>query len=308
MDRLGNTSSVPTSGRSPGFDIALAGIDGVGKSTVSEALTEALRARGYVVTMTSWRGYLSSAIPAEEKSPLRDVYLAQLRTLFSASTGAGRVGAAELLASRDEHPSGNPAELAALDDPSVQVALDPHRPNTFLAAGLLEVAARMIEREAVIDPALARGEVVIQESHGLKNCVKLGLVAEHLERGGDTDECDRSVAAYLAVVQRSLLQWAAPAMTVLVAGDPRLAYAWRRSQKGFIPRSEHLDADGRPAEWTFVDLQTDLQKRLMAIAEAQDWPRVTMTSKPQEQNVALAVEVILDALTDRGILAGEPAR
>jgi hypothetical protein len=293
----------------PGFDIALAGIDGVGKSTVSDGIAAELRRRGYLVTVTSWREYLRTGSMVDEKSPLRGLYAAQLRALFSACVGPDGMGAEQLLAGLDRDLAGGPGRPMILDDPSVRVALNHNRLNTFLAGGLLDVAARLIERDTVIGPALARGEVVIQESHGLKNCVKFGVMAEHLARhGGRADQFDQVAGSYLSVVRRCLTQWAPPTVTVLVVGDPSLAMAWRRRQKGFIPRGEHLDEDGRPAEWTFVELQTEVQGRLIAIGEAEGWPRVTMTSRPQRLNVALAVETVLDALADREILSREPAR
>jgi hypothetical protein len=292
-----------------GFDIALAGIDGVGKSTVSDGLATALRHRGYVVTTTSWRGYLRAGSMMEEKSPLRAVYAAQLRALFSACVSPDGVGAEQRLAVLDQDLAGGPDRPMVLDDPSLHVALDHNRLNTFLAGGLLEVAARLIEREAVVGPALARGEVVIQESHGLKNCVKLGVMAEHLaRRNGRTDQFDRLAETYLSIVRRCLTEWAPPMVTVLVAGDPSLAFAWRWRQKGFIPRGERLDDDVRPAGWAFVELQTTVQERLIAIGEAEGWLRVTMTSRPRKVNVALAVETVLDALADRGILPAEQVR
>jgi len=276
---------------------------------VADGLARELRHRGYLVTTTSWREYLRMGSTADEKSPLRGVYAAQLRALFSACVDPDGVGAEQLLAGLDEDLTCGPGRPMVLDDPSVHVALNHNRLNTFLAGGLLEVAARLIERDTVIGPALARGEVVIQESHGLKNCVKFGVMAEHLARhAGRAGQFDQVAGSYLSVVRHCLTRWAPPTVTVLVVGDPSLAMAWRRQQKGFIPRGEHLDEDGRPAQWTFVELQTEMQIRLMAIGEAEGWPRVTMTSRPRGLNVALAVETVLEALADREILSREPAR
>jgi hypothetical protein len=292
--------------RPHGFDVALSGIDGVGKSTVSEALAAALRKRGYVVTVTSWRDYLRSGPAPSEHPALRAIYSAMLRSLYAACVGPDGGSAEHLLPGLDQDFLSRHGGPPVFDDPSVEVALNPDRSILFLAGGLLEVAARLVERETVIAPALARGEVVIQESHGLKNCVKLGLFAQHLANGDDLS--DLFVGDYLSLVRRCLTQWARPAVSVLVTGDPRLAYAWRKRQNGFIARGEHLDEDGRPAERTFVELQTGIQERLSTIAEAEGWPCVTMTDQPQELNVACAVQTTLDALADRGILPMESVR
>jgi hypothetical protein len=288
-----------------GFDIALSGIDGVGKSTVSEALATELRRRGYVVTVTSWRDYLRPGLTSG-CTALQTTYIAMLRSLYSACVGPDGESAEPLLPDLDQDFLDDNGEPLIFDDPSVDVTLNPDRWILFLAGGLLEVAARLIERETVIAPALARGEVVIQASHGLKNCVKLGLVAQHLATSDDP--ADRVVADYLSLVWRCLVGWAPPTLSVLVTGDPRLAYAWRKQQKGHIARGEHLDEDGRPAEWTFVELQTRIQERLVTIAETEGWPCVTMTDQPTELNVKSAVETMLDALVDQGFLPTEPVR
>jgi hypothetical protein len=286
--------------RSNGFDIALSGIDGVGKSTVSEALATALRGRGYVVSVVSWRDYLRSGSSASGPTALRATYVAMFRSLYSAAVGTDGGSVEHLLPSLEQDLLGTRVGPSVFDDPSVDLALNPDRATVFLASGLLEVAARLVERETVIAPALARGEVVIQESHGLKNCLKLGLVAQHLANGDGP--ADRVVEDYLRVVRRCLTGWTRPTLSVLVTADPRLAYAWRKRQKGFIARGEHLDEDGRPAEWTFVELQTRIQERLVTIAETEGWPHVAMTDRPRALNVASAVQAVLDALAGRGIL------
>jgi hypothetical protein len=289
-----------------GFDIALSGIDGVGKSTVSEALATALRERGYVVSVLSWRNYLKSGSPASGPTALRATYIAMLRSLYSAAVGADGGSVEHLLPSLEQDVLGTHDGPPVLEDPSLDLALNPDRPNAFLASGLLEIAARLVERETVIAPALARGEVVIQESHGLKNCLKLGLVAQHLANGNG--EANRIVEDYISMARRCLTEWTRPSLGVLVTGDPQLAYVWRKRQKGFIARGEHLDEDGRPAEWTFVELQTRLQEKLVATAETEGWPSVTMTDRPQDLNVTSAVQTVLDALATRGILPMESMR
>ncbi len=229
-----------------------------------------------------------------------------LRTLYSAGVGTDGGSVEHLLPSLEQDFLGTHSGPLFFDDPAVDFALNPDRSTLFLASGLLEVAARLVERETVIAPALARGEVVIQESHGLKGCLKLGLVAQHLANGNGA--ANQVVEDYLSMVRRCLTQWARPILAVLVTGDPRLAYVWRKQQKGFIARGEHLDEDGRPAEWTFVELQTRIQERLVTIAETEGWSRVTMTDRPQRLNVTSAVQVVMDALSNRGILPMESVR
>jgi hypothetical protein len=304
----GNDNEGVTMGRPhpPGFDIALAGIDGVGKSTLSAGLATELRRHGYVVTVVSWRDYLRSPASGGQHGAVAAVYRAMIRSLYAALTGPDGEAAEHLLPGLDEDFRNGRAVRMLLDDPSVRVTLNPERLNLLLACGLLEAAARMAERETVIRPALARGEVVIQESHGLKNCVKYGLFAEHLANGDDVSH--RTIADYLSVVRRCLVEWSPATVSVLVTADPRLAYAWRKRQNGFISRGEYLETDGRSAEWGFLELQAGVQRALLSIADVEGWPRVTMTEQARELNLASAVGTTLETLADRGILPREMAR
>jgi thymidylate kinase len=274
------------------FDIALLGIDGVGKSSISRALADALRERGLAVTVTSWRDYFRRGSPAV----LSSAYTTIFRSAYSAYVDPEGNSGSPLLPAREEDFLREAGESLPMDDEAVPLTLDRGRPGTFLAVGLMEIAARILERELVIAPALARGEVVVQEGHGLKNAVKVAAVAANF-LGGD----DR-VAGYLSSARDLLGQWAAPDVSVFVSGDPFLAYRWRKRQRGRIGRGERLDRDGSPAESAFVELQTVIQRELAGVAAAERWPSVLMSDRPREENVTEAVATVLGALADRGLL------
>src|SRR4051812_32303187 len=154
----------------PGFDVSLAGIDGIGKTSVSNALAEELCARGYRVTVTSWRDYFRRSQPDEV---LPALHTTMFRALFNALVDPSGNSASQLLPELDQDFRRDNGEPLPMDGVPVPVALDADRPGTFLAVGLMKIAAAVLERETVITPALARGEVVIQDSHALKHAVKL---------------------------------------------------------------------------------------------------------------------------------------
>lgn len=274
------------------FDIALLGIDGVGKTSISHALADALRAHGFPVTVTSWRDYFRRGSP----DVLSAAYTTIFRSVYSAYVDPAGDSGSRLLPAREEDFLRDHGEPLPMDDEGVPIALDRDRPGTFLAVGLMEVAARMLERELVINPALARGDVVVQEGHGLKNSVKLGAVAASFLGG------DERVTGYLSATRTMLGQWAAPDVSVFVSGDPRLAYRWRKGQRGRIGRGEHLDRDGSPAESTFVELQTVIQRELARVADAERWPTVSMSDRSREENIGEAVTTVLGVLAGRGLM------
>lgn len=307
-----------------GFDIALLGIDGIGKSSVAKALAEVLRHQGYTVTLTSWQQYVRADRSGRGSGALRAAYGAIFRSVYAACTGPDGGSADRLLPGLDgdlfgwNSPGDSPADSQAdshgdphkysharLNDPDGEISLDMNRPGPFVAAGLMELAARIIERDFVIEPALARGEVVIQESHGLKNAVKLGMVAEGIlaeSRTAGQAETSRALEGYYSFAHRCVNEWSPPVQTVLLSGDPELAYRWRKEQNGRIPRGEHTDLAGRPDQSTFVRFQSSIQQGLVAVAESEGWPRVHMTDRARQENIDSAVRTTLDTLAERGLI------
>ncbi|MFB4313841.1 hypothetical protein [Actinomadura sp. 21ATH] len=282
------------------FDVALLGIDGIGKSSVAEALAGELRRRGFEVTITSWRAHLRGGRSGRGGEALHAAYDAMFRSVYAACLGPDGESAERLLPRLGEDLAGG--DPGRLGDPDADVALDPRHPAAFLAAGLMETAARLIERDFVIAPALARGEVVIQESHGFKNILKMGVYARVLSPGAGP-----ALGEYFSFAHRCLSRWAPPAQSVVLRGDPRLAYSRRLEQRGRIPRGEHAGIGGEPAEASFVELQSGVQAELLAIAAAEGLPCVEMGGGTREENVAEAVRVTLRALAGRNLLPEDMA-
>jgi thymidylate kinase len=285
--------------KSTGFDIALLGIDGIGKSSVSEALADVLRRQGYTVTRTSWQQSLRGDYSGRGSEALRATYGAMFRSIYSACIGPDGASADRLLPRLDEDLLGKDSQVR-INDPDFEISFDVNHPGPFVAAGLMEMAARIIERDFIIKPALARGEVIIQESHGLKNAIKLGMFAKNMTIG--RTETGRVLQEYFSFAHRCINEWSPPAQTILLSGDPELAYRWRKEQNGRISRGEHADIDGRPVQSTFAQFQSSIQKVLVTIAESEDWPCVYMTDRPQQENIDSAVRITLEALTKRGLI------
>jgi hypothetical protein len=282
-----------------GFDVALLGIDGIGKSSVAKALAEVLRRRGRTVTVTSWHQHARGHGSGRGSQALRAAYGAMFRSVYAACTGPDGAGADLLLPGLDADLFGTDPH-ARINDPDAEISLDVRHPGPLVAAGLMDLAAHIIERDFVIAPALARGEVVIQESHGLKNAVKLGMVAQSMTAGQAGR--DGALRRYLAFARRCVDEWSPPVQTVVLAGDPELAYRWRKEQNGRIPRGEHADVAGRATRSAFVAFQSRVQERLLAAAEAEGWPCVRMADRARGENIDSAVRTALRVLAERGLV------
>lgn len=251
--------------------IAFLGIDGSGKSTLAAALATSLRHQGERVQQVSLKGYLR----ADSGVPL-------LRTLCHATIQAAYAGA--------RTPDGEPALAlvpAGIVDPDEALRSIPvasNDPASILAAGLLGLSAELLLHRLVVAPALARGEVLVQDGHGLKNAVKAGLIAE--AAGGD-------VTRFLSYANDTVPQ---PTLGVFVRSDPALASQRRLAQHGSAGFSEHLGLAGQSPD-TFTSFQRRAQRMYATMARDRGWLTVDMGDRPAEENIQTALSLIGKELT-----------
>jgi thymidylate kinase len=267
---------------SRGFDISLLGMDGIGKSTLAAALARRLRAGGREVSVVSWQDFLRSAESGPGARLLGGLYGTLIRSLYAGTDALDRLPGGESRYFGD-HGVRRVRELDSL-------RVGGNRPRPLLAAALLETAAQLLARELVVEPALARGEVVIQDGHGLKIAVKALLLAE----AGTAGRPD-PIGVELS---RLLGRWAEPSLGVFLTGDPEVAHRRKNGTFGF---AEHFGLVGGEPDTTFVPFQRLAQERYAAAAREHGWLTVPSRSLPD------AVEAVLTVLRGRGFVAEVPA-
>ncbi|MGW5746352.1 hypothetical protein [Amycolatopsis sp. NPDC003861] len=265
-----------------GFDISLLGMDGIGKSTLAAALARRLRAEGREVSVVSWQDFLRSAESGPGARLLGGLYGTLIRCLYAGTDALDRLPAKD----SDYFGAEGVGRVGELD----AVRVTGNRPRPLLAAALLETAAQLLARDLVVEPALARGEVVIQDGHGLKIATKALLLAE-AETAGRPDP----VGAELG---RLLGRWAEPSLGVFLTGDPEEARRRKNGTFGFV---EHYGLTGAEPGPTFVRFQRRAQERYAAAAREHGWLTVSSRSLPE------AVEAVLAGLRGLGFAEEVPA-
>lgn len=270
-----------------GLHISFLGVDGIGKSTLSEHLVAELRERGLAVTPVSWRSCLDADLPVWPQEALRTLWMDTFRLLFGGAVDQdGPVALPERYADwTDRRAEDRLGELRA-------TASSPSGP---LAAALVEFAGNLVLHAEVIRPALERGEIVVQETFPYKHVLKEYLLATELSKahaGGPytPDDVDLLFAPVEAFFGAGALR---PDVGVLVDGPVELALRWRLGQSGAVGVLEDLRTAGRPGNDGFIALQTASARRFHAFAQKYGWTVHTVRDAAVETNTRRGLDLVL---------------
>lgn len=270
-----------------GLHISFLGVDGIGKSTLSECLADRLRERGLTVTPVSWRSCLDADLPVWPQEALRTLWMDTYRLLFGGATDqGGPVALPERYADwTHQHAEDGLGRLRA-------TASSPSGP---LAAALVEFAGNLVLHAEVIRPALERGEIVVQETFPYKHVLKEYLLATELSTAqADTPYTPEEVDFLFAPVEAFFGGGALrPDVGVLVDGPVELALRWRLGQSGAVGVLEDLRTAGQPGDDGFIALQSASARRFHAFAQKYEWAVHTVRDAAVETNTRAGVDLVL---------------
>ncbi|MCX5214519.1 hypothetical protein OG689_35565 [Kitasatospora sp. NBC_00240] len=254
-----------------GLYIAMLGIDGTGKTTMTKMLARELAAHGHDVKQLSWRKELDQAPRPNTRESLRQLWVESLRLVHLGVDGPAAP------ASYDEfHAEGWEKSYGSATH-TTNVPAGP------LAAAWLEWVGQILLRHEIVEPHRARGTHVIDESFSLKMAFKELLIAERLSTG----------AAFSAEVGRArellveLFRSCDPDVGVLVTGPIEQAYRWRMNQEGSLGSLEDMGAaTGDRGLEGFRELQSACDTFFRECAEKWGWIVLEMEDTGAEANFA----------------------
>ncbi|MEO3973603.1 hypothetical protein [Streptomyces sp. CAU 1734] len=263
----------------PGLHVALMGIDGVGKTTLTRELTELARSQGLRVREVSWRSVVEGNDPPRfPKNELRRLWVQSFRTNFAGATTADGVSLELPLDFEDLDARGT----EYLNGASVQGM----KPSGALASAWIELAANTLLHRVVIKELVTEGYLVLQESYGYKHLVKLFAFAEHL-----APEASEAPQIGRALVRDFFGRMLRPDVGVYVHGSPKLALAWRRQQSG-IGVFERFFSAGTDIDASFLKLQECTAGAFEEFAERYAWTRVDVVEGSRAKNRQRAVDAL----------------
>lgn len=252
-----------------GLFIAMLGIDGTGKTTMTKLLSEALSENGHEVKRLSWRKELELAERPNTRESLRQLWVESLRLVYLGVEG--------------------PAAPASYDEFDGQGWEDTYSGSIFttnvpagpLAAAWLEWVGQTLLRHEIVQPNCARGIHVIDESFSLKMAFKELLIAERLSTDpAMTEEIKRARRILV-----DLFLSCSPDVGIVITGPIEQAYHWRMRQEGSLGSLEDMGAAaGDRGIDGFKELQSECDSFFRSFAEKWGWVVLEMEDAPAEDN------------------------
>ncbi|MEU7829513.1 hypothetical protein [Nonomuraea sp. NPDC049129] len=286
LSHISDQSAHEGSGSPYGLDIGLLGVDGVGKSTLTATLVARLEKEGYEVHVVSWRKWLQTAPPGLARDILLPMHGAAVRALFADARTADGLAGTDLL----------PPDIGLIDNAILAdlIAQNLHFNDGtgVLAAMQLEAAASVLLRKLVVEPALQRGCVVIQESYSYKQLVKQAEVAAHHLR------MPRAAIVQLHITLADMMfNLCRPSLGVFLTGDLRFAYECRIKDTRGLGPIEHLGDPSLCAYENYEMLQRAAQQHYATFARRCGWPTLNMHATSLDAAVNEGVELVLAEIT-----------
>lgn len=162
-----------------GLRIAMLGVDGIGKTSLSRALCTWLDRNGIQSQVVSWRRLVGGDAPCPAPYPrttLEQLWVEDWRLLYGGGATDGRPVDDRLPRSFDEF------DRAGVEERFPLVA-DGVRSSGPLASGLTEWAVDFVIEAETVRPLADRGVVTIRESFGFKPVLKSLLIARRCAPG-----------------------------------------------------------------------------------------------------------------------------
>ncbi|WP_188307817.1 hypothetical protein [Streptomyces sp. CBMA123] len=262
-----------------GLYIAMLGIDGTGKTTMTKMLSRELEAHGHDVKRLSWRKELDEAERPNTRESLRQLWVESLRLVHLGVDGPAAPG------SYDEfHAQGWEKRYGS-------AAHTTNVPAGPLAAAWLEWVGQILLRHEIVEPHRARGVHVIDESFSLKMAFKELVIAERLSTDPAlTKEIERARETLV-----ELFRACDPDVGIVVTGPIDQAFQWRMRQEGSLGSLEDMGAaTGDRGQDGFLELQSACDAFFRECAEKWGWIVLEMEDTSAEENFAKLRAQLLD--------------
>ena len=266
-----------------GTYLAFSGADGVGKSTIATAVTEAARSDGLEVSQTSWKLMMKEGVRA---SMMAELYRATLILMFSTT-------ADEAVALQIADDTQN-TDRTAFELDTCLSQFDNVRQSSaagFYAAAAIELGGNLWLHHEAQETAY-QTDLVVNDSWGLKHCFKelwLGALIANEQVVEYESVMDSLLGKLIESMFNSVLR---PTIGIHVHCSPELAWERRLAEGSPIGCFEDGRLAGIYGKQGWMTMHTATADYLLSFAQRAGWPVIDTSETPVEDSVELIREHI----------------
>jgi thymidylate kinase len=273
---------------SRGAYVALLGLDGSGKTTIARGLIGRLEEHGLKPSLVRWRDIADEPDRMDFPRPsLRQFWMETARTRYGGGTDAPSLRVQHGPTVYDEFKRGGFDR-----GPAYPVGV---RRSGVVASAMLEVIADMLIHTEVINEQVADGDIVLTESFGYKDIVKVLRVAAEIP-GEDVPEAfvTRMIEFVADAYASDFLQ---PDIGIFLKVGPEECYRRITAQREGVGPTEDLGFAGRTGRSSFMDLQGPLFAEYERLAVQWGWHVVDIDGASPEEALDAVADIVLADVT-----------
>jgi len=271
-----------------GLNVVILGIDGADKKKLVDLVEQQCIANELSVRRVSWQRELATAqrdglLDQHPYDELQRLWLGLFELFFADA----RIDGKRFVP---------PKSLTEIYDTQIidrlkMVSIEGVRPASPFAVAWLELAGHTLLYHSVVQPFIAQGKVVIQDSLGLKNVTKSLFMAGFVK-----PEQKNLLAETRKQVQRYFARGIAPDLGVYLQEEPADVLAFTDPKE--IGVFDCYSLFGGDAERTFLELQGDCAVEFEACARHHEWLNVEYTNL-SPKGVERAAKKITEAISQK---------
>lgn len=274
-----------TAGAGRGFYVGILGLDGAGKTTVAHGLTARLADQGYKSEFLRWRDIAAQV----DRVEFPHITLRQLLV----ETWRSRYGGAEDASSlRVQHgpPLYEDFTRAKLEQDGTVSPVGVHRSGMATSA-MLEFVADMLIQAEFINESASSGRIVVTESFGYKNVMKVLRVAGEVPHDDLSGEIIARMRDFITDCYST--RYMQPDIGIFLRVTPEECYRRITARRGGVGPVEDMGFAGRAGRTSFMELQSALLAEYERMATQWGWHIVDGDGATAEEVLDAVNEIVV---------------
>jgi hypothetical protein len=252
-------------------------------------LTERLAALGYNSEFVRWRDIAAQGDRVDFPYPsLRQLLVETWRMRYGGATDEPSL--------RVQHGPSLYEDFtqAKLHEAVPVYPVDVHR-SGVVASAMLEFVAEVLLHAEIINARVSSGKIVITESFGYKNVMKVLRVAKDIPHGDVPKDLIAGMHDFIAGAYSS--HFLQPDIGIFLRVTPEECYRRITTQRGGVGPVEDMGFAGRAGRASFIELQSALLAEYQQVATSWGWPIVDVSDCSPAETLDIVTAIVLADVT-----------